>query len=74
LQRFPVEIRNFADLFVDLQEKRHKADYDPEAIFSKLIAVRDIYRAEEAILSFDRAPVGVRKAFAIYVLLAVRNQ
>lgn len=74
LQKFPIEIRNFADLFVDLQEKRHKADYDPEAVFSKLIVARDIYRAEEAISNFHKVPLGVRKSFAVYVLLPVRNQ
>ena len=74
LQRFPLEIKNFADLFVDLQEKRHKADYDPEAVFSRLNVVSDIYRAEEAISNFHKAPLNVRKAFAIYVLLTLRNQ
>ena len=73
LQRFPLGIRNFADLFVDLQEKRHKADYDPGAVFPKFIVVRDIYRAEEAISSFQKVPVSMRRAFSIYVLLPVRN-
>ena len=74
MHRFPMEVRNFADLFVDLQEKRHKADYDPDAVFSKLLAVRDIYRAEEAISNFHKVPLSVRKAFAVYVLFAIRNR
>ena len=74
LRRFPEEIRNFADLFVDLQEKRHKADYDPEASFPKFIVNRDIYRAEEAINNFQQVALKDRRAFAVYVLLTVRNQ
>ena len=61
-------------MFVDLQEKRHKADYDPDASFVKFIVERDIYRAEEAIRNFRQVAIKDRRAFAIYVLLPWRNQ
>ena len=74
LRNFPVEIRNLADLFVDLQEKRHKADYDPDAAFPKFIVLGDLSRAEEAIRNFQQVPNRDRRAFAVYVLLSIRNQ
>ena len=73
LQRFPAEIRQFADKFVDMQQKRHTADYDPEAVFSKDIVAGDIVAVEEAISRFLRASIRDRRAFAVYVLLSVRE-
>ncbi len=73
IQRFPVEIREFANQFLDMQEKRHKADYDSNAGFPKLIVEQDIEATEKAIENFRRAPLKDRRAFAIYVLLPVRN-
>ena len=74
LEQFSVEVRNFADLFVDLQEKRHKADYDPGYSFPKLIVERDIIRAEQAITNFRRVSLSERRAFAVYVLFTLRNR
>ena len=74
LERFSVETRNFADLFVDLQEKRHKADYDPSSSFPKLIVEGDIVKAEQAIANFRKVSLSERRAFAVYVLLAVRSR
>ena len=71
--RFPTEIRQFASKFVDMQEKRHKADYDPEAAFSRSIVAKDIDETDETIRDFYRVPVKDRRAFAVYVLLSVRN-
>ena len=73
MQRFPSEVRQFADKFVDMQQKRHQADYDPEADFAKLIVARDIDETDQAIRSFQGVPVKDRRAFAVYVLLSVRN-
>ena len=36
LSKFPQGIEDFAHAFVSLQEKRHLADYDPSAKFTKL--------------------------------------
>ena len=35
IRQFPVEIQDLANVFVDMQKKRHGADYDPDAVFSK---------------------------------------
>ena len=74
ISRFPEEIQDFAKKFVDMQEKRHKADYDPEAAFSKVIVLRDLNVVSLRIERFRRAPLKDRRAFAIYVLLTLRNQ
>ena len=73
IRQFPVEIRDFANVFVDLQKKRHRADYDPYAVFSKLEVVQGIQEAEKIIGDFVRAPRKDRRAFAVYVLLDIRR-
>lgn len=70
---FPIEIQDLANLFVNMQTKRHGADYDPGAAFSKLEVVHDIDEAENAIRQFPRAPVRDRRAFAVYLLFDVRR-
>ena len=74
VSRFPNEIQDFAEKFVEMQEKRHRADYDPEANFSKLIVKRDIEVVTRRIEMFNQAPLKDRRAFAVYVLLNVRGQ
>lgn len=71
--KFPVEIRKFAETFVDMQRERHKADYDPSARFSKMVVIQHINEAMEAIAGFGLAHRRDRRAFAIYVMLLVRN-
>lgn len=73
INRFPSAIRNFAKLFVSTQMKRHSADYDPDATFLKSDVIQDIDEAENAIMRFNEAPRNDRRAFAIYVLLDIRN-
>lgn len=74
LGRFPLEVQAFANKFVDLQEKRHTADYNPNALFAKDAVAKDIEDAERIIYNFGRAPLKDRRAFAVYVLLNVRGQ
>ena len=71
--KFPVEIQNFAETFVNMQLNRHRADYDPAAKFSKEAAIQHIEEAMGAITEFDQSPRRDRRAFAIYVMLLVRN-
>lgn len=77
--RFPSEIQDFADLFVDMQKKRHSADYDPYAMrnpITRLVksdAIQDIRVAKGIIHRFNATPARDRRAFAVYVLLDVRN-
>lgn len=73
INRFPSAIRNFAKLFASMQVKRHSADYDPDAAFLKSDVIQYIDEAEDAIKQFNSAPRHDRRAFAIYVLLDIRN-
>ena len=60
-------------MFVNMQTKRHSADYDPLAAFSKPEVVQDIDEAENVILQFRQAPRKDRCAFAVYLLFKIRN-
>lgn len=71
--KFPVEIRKFAQTFVDMQQNRHRADYDPTAGFSKAAAIQHIEEAMAAITELGLASRRDRRAFAIYVMLLIRN-
>ena len=70
---FPDDIRYFAEVFVDMQQDRHRADYDPDYSFAKDDAEHIIDVAENAIHRFLQTPARDRRAFAIYVLLPTRN-
>ena len=69
---FPPEIVNFADSFVLMQEERHRADYDPNARYSRAETQILISNAEQAIAGFKKAPRRDRLAFAALVLLKRR--
>ena len=73
LDAFAPPIQTFGRAFVDLQNWRHRADYDPNAEFSRPDAVRLIDRAEAAIMAFEAADPTERKAFAAHVLFRVRT-
>jgi len=73
LAQFPGPIETFANLFVMMQSKRHEADYDPRAKFSKSGTMNDIALAEKAILDFAAAPVADRCAFCAFVLFRDRK-
>ncbi len=73
MQSFTPGVRDFGDLFVEMQQKRHSADYDPSERFKKSDVVGDIDRVQDIIAQFSTVPAGDRRAFAIYVLL-VRRQ
>ena len=70
--KFPPEIRSFADKFLEMQEKRHKADYDPTVTFPKLDVLSDIAAVENAIGEFSQASIKDRRALAVFVLLDFR--
>ena len=73
ISRFPREIQDFANAFVSMQLKRHKADYDPHEIAYKSAVLLDIEIVEEVIARFALAPLADRRAFAAYVLLKARK-
>jgi len=69
---FPPEIIGCAKEFIELQEVRHKADYDPVARFTRTAALEWVSRAESAIIRLRSAPRRDRKAFALHLLLRRR--
>ena len=73
LARFPAEIQNFAQVFANMQPLRHRADYDPDAEFSRNPVIQSINDAENAIRLFPNAPIADRRAFAVHVLVDARR-
>lgn len=71
--RFPQDVQDFATTFVELQIKRHSADYDPHASFTKSEVETDISKAETAINAFSRVPIKHRRAFCAWVLFRHRK-
>jgi hypothetical protein len=69
---FPHGITHCANEFVELQEARHDADYDPKARLTRAEALQWVVRAEAAIAGLRSAPRRDRRAFAIQVLLKKR--
>lgn len=57
-----------------MQEKRHRADYDPDSTYSKDSVIQDLEITERRIKNFQASAIKDRRAFAVYVLLPIRNQ
>ena len=73
MQRFPTEIRDFAEAFVMLQDRRHEADYALEGRYDKLDVLSALDGAEYAIAQFEQADVEHRRGFAAHVLFRQRS-
>ncbi len=73
IYRFPVEIQVFAKLFAEMQGKRETADYDPTGNFEQSAVIADIDSSADVISRFRQVPERDRRAFAVYVLLNLRN-
>ena len=73
LNTFAPAIRNFGLAFIYLQNWRHRADYDPNAEFTRYDAISLIDRAEAAITAFETSDPTERKVFAAHVLFRVRT-
>ncbi len=73
ISKFPQAIQDFADLFVQLQEKRHAADYDPTVHFSLSDARQAIDSADLAIRNFNVAGIRDKRAFAAWTVMKNRN-
>ena len=73
MQRFPTEIRDFAEAFVMLQDRRHEADYALDDRYDKLDVLSAIDRAENAIAGLDQADIGHRRSFVAHVLFRQRS-
>lgn len=68
-----MDVQVFADMFVQMQEKRHEADYDPKQAFYKSAVQADIDAARVAIKNFQSVDKRHRRAFSAYVLLKERK-
>ena len=75
MSEFPIEIRNFGKLFVEMQIMRHRAEYDPfpQDAFLRASVLKQTDDVEDAIAQFLALPAADRRAFAVYVLLPVRG-
>ena len=77
--RFPPQIQDFGELFVNMQRLRHIADYDPdpdpdpETGFVRAHTLYLIDEAARVISDFQSANVIDRRAFAVFVLFRLRR-
>ncbi len=69
---FPEPIVRCAILFIELQERRHAADYDPLVRFTRAEALEIIDQADLALQLLQKSPRRDRRAFAIQLLLRRR--
>ena len=73
LSRFPPEIQDLGEHFVDMQRRRHYADYDPETDLDRSAVMTFIDDTERVIAGFENLGARDRRAFAVYVLLRNRR-
>jgi uncharacterized protein (UPF0332 family) len=69
----PAEVRQIAAAFVDLQARRHNADYDLTERFARSDALGMIRQAELAIERFNSLPISEEKSFFIACLWAWKS-
>ncbi len=70
---FPIDIQDFGNAFVDVQRKRHAADYDPSYRAAKTTVLTDIGTAEAAIRKLRASSLKDRRALAAWVTLGYRR-
>ena len=73
MRTFPIEIQRLGDQIIYMQPKRERADYDPSEAPEQAVVILDIEETEQCITQFRQAPERDRRAFAVYVLLNLRN-
>ena len=73
ITKFPQPIQDFANCFVTMQEKRHKADYDPVHRVNKSEVLLDIGQVANELNHLEQATVTDRRAFAAFVLFKSRH-
>ena len=69
---FPDPIKNFANAFTNLQERRHRADYDPNVSEKRSEVLNLVSIARNAVSGLAAVPVRERRAFAAFILLPMR--
>ncbi len=68
MKKFPDDIQDFANVFLELKEKREDADYNPNARFYKSDVTKLINKAEIIIQGFNDCTYKDKRAFVTYVL------
>ena len=66
------DAQTFANLFCDLQDERHNADYNPNAGFTAPAAASLLNNAEAAITNFLQTAPSERASIAILTLVRTR--
>ena len=72
MREFPLEVRNFAKTFSDLQRTRHQADYALDGRYAKPEVLAEINKADAAIARLEAADIRHRRSFAAHVLFKRR--
>ena len=73
MRRFSPNIRRFAAVLVELQQRRHQADYDPGATFTQTQASQIIDDAADALVGFNNAPLDEIRLFITYLTARARR-
>ena len=66
------QVRDFASRFNDLQDLRHRADYDPQSTFAPAEVLQLLSNARLAIEAFTSAPETERRLLAVYLIATLR--
>lgn len=64
----PQALKDVAAAFVNLQELRHSADYDPLRRFSRADAIIEVGRAEALMRDWESVANGSERTFFLYLL------
>jgi uncharacterized protein (UPF0332 family) len=73
ITKFPKAVEDFANHFVTMQDKRHQADYDPFAKFTKSETLADLTIAESVLADFKKVAIKDRRAFCAHVIFRKRK-
>ena len=71
--KFTPEVQKFAEMFVDMQQQRHQADYNPKSAFTQSSVQQSVTEARTTIAQFQSAPADDRRLFAVYLLVNIRQ-
>lgn len=73
MAKFPKAVEDFGNHFITMQDKRHQADYDPFARFTKSETLSDLAIAETVLADFQSSPSKHRRAFCAHVIFKPRK-
>ena len=73
MSRFSPDIRRFAITLVNLQQRRHEADYDLGTIFDHTQVTQIIDDADDALAGFNNAPPDEIRLFITYLTSRTRR-